>query len=163
MKRLKIKFVKFENALALQTLEQEGVFEQKDDPTIGDKNPLLYKIILNVKEEHAYDISIKFFDDNQERDKYLPLLIKSITDKMFDCVDELKVGELCEVRDRYSKGWHKAILLAILPKELLNDRYIVQTPNAKLWTSWQCARPLQSKSEPIIEESRDVITVTWVV
>ena len=84
-KKLKIRFVKFECALAMQILEQVGTFKDTKHvqsvvcPEIGSKC-----IYLRGKNS-AYDTTIGriHFSDNAERDEYLNNVIKWISEEQF--------------------------------------------------------------------------------
>lgn len=84
-KKLKIRFVKFERALATQILEQVGTFKDTEHvqsvvcPELGSKC-----IYLRGKNS-TYDTTIGLirFSDNAERDKYFNKVIKWISEEQF--------------------------------------------------------------------------------
>ena len=165
MKRLKIQFWKAEKVLCMQILEQEGLPKCKDDGFVQ-----IYQSIdlkdwrLNLRGIHAkFDLYIaqKYFRTNSERDEYFKKAVNAITDELFTGGGELKVGEMCEVRDNEDKQWKKRKLLAILPKKY-DYRFITDSSSddnsARLW---DCARPLIKRTEPIVEECGQLITYTW--
>lgn len=124
-KKLKIRFVKFERALTMQILEQEGSFRNSAHIQIGI--PELYgdRIYLCDEEERDnLDISVIHFDTNTERDEYLKTVIRWVSEEQFAMRSgKLTVGELCEAH--VGNGWEKRKLLAILPKRYKN-RFIVE-------------------------------------
>lgn len=101
------------------------------------------------------------FATDSERDTYLHWAVNAITDELFTGEEELKVGEMCEVRDEEVGGWEKRKLIAILPAQY-RERFIVE------WTdcptehgSWTYARPITKRTEPTVEECGQLVTYTW--
>lgn len=124
-KKLKIRFTKFEKALAMQILEQEGSFRDSYHIQIGVPELCCDRIYLCDEEERDnLDISVIHFDTNAERDEYLKTVIRWISEEQFAMRSgKLKVGELCEAC--VGNKWEKRKLLAILPKRYKN-RFIVE-------------------------------------
>lgn len=164
-KKLKIQFWKADKALAMQILEQEGLPKCK-----GDGFVQIYQSIdlkdwrLNLRGIDTYfDLYIaqKYFRSNSDRDAYLQKAVNSITDELFTGEGELKIGEMCEVRDAEYYDWEKRKLIAILPEQY-KQRFIVETKKySKLHSSWAFARPFTKRTEPTVEECGNVITYTW--
>lgn len=164
-KKLKIQFWRAELALAMQILEQEGLPKYKEDgfvniidsPWIGKK-----KLFLRGDDSiYNWKISRIEFDINTERDTYLQKVVNAITDELFTGEGELKVGEICEVRDAELDFWEKRKLIAILPAQY-KRRIIAERggyPNE--YCSWDYARPITKRTEPIVEECGQLITYTW--
>lgn len=163
-KKLKIQFWKAEKALAMQILEQEGLPIEKwggsvqitDSPMLTETGVWLrgYVCYANLK------LSPIYFSANAERDEYLQKAVNAITDELFTDGGELKVGEMCEVKDAEFDIWEKRKLLAILPEQY-NRRFIAERggyPNK--YCSWDYARPI-GRTEPTIEECGNVVTYTW--
>lgn len=165
MKKLKIQFWKAERALAMQILEQEGLPSYKEEGKV---------LILTQPALYAYDIVLRGrakwdnlriphmeFDTNTERDAYLERIVNAITDELFTGEGELKIGEMCEVRDMEFEEWQERKLLAILP-ENYEERFIVANlwyPN--IYVPFSDARPISKRIEPTIEECGQLITYTW--
>lgn len=165
MKKLKIKFWKAEKALAMQILEQEGLPEKKMDGFVHIFNfPSLYDSCISLRGKKAeYDLNLNdiYADTNSERDEYLNKITQAITDELFTDTGELKVGELCEVRDYEYEDWQTRKLLAILPKNYI-IRFIVKMDEVKDdWIDFRQARPLRKRTEPKVEECGELITYTW--
>lgn len=164
-KRLKIQFWKAEKALAMQILEQEGLPKDKcegfvktdDTPTLGLEEICLRgsQVIYNSYIDSVY------FKSDAERDAYLGKIVNAITDELFTGNGELKVGELCEVRDYEFQKWVKRKLLAVLPEQY-QTRFIVENiHDSNLHVSMEYARPLTKRTEPTVEECGQLITYTW--
>lgn len=164
-KKLVIKFWKAEKALVMQILEQEGLPEMKEkgsvrivvDPSIR-RNDIYLRGKLRAGN---FNIDRLYFGANSERDKYLDKITKAITDELFTETSELKVGEMCEVRDFEYEDWQTRKLLAILPKNYI-IRFIVDTDEVKDdWVDFRQARPLAKRTEPKVEECGEIVTYTW--
>lgn len=153
-KKLTIRFTKFEKALAMQILEQEGSFRDSEHVCRGFPELCCDRIYFCDEEERGnLGVSVSHFDTNTERDEYLKNVIRWISEEQFGRNNEgmLKSGELCEVRDHKDFEWKKRKLITILPKRFAN-RYIVEDSwdNAD-WTCFMCARPLGRRIEPKID------------
>ena len=164
-KKLKIKFWKAEKALAMQILKQEGLPKNKVKGVICiTGSPELYREEVHLRGIHSqYDlyISALYFRSNPERDAYLDKITQSITDELFTSNGELKVGDMCEVRDLEYEDWQTRKLLAILPQNYI-IRFIVKMDEVKDdWVDFRQARPLCKRTEPKVEECGELITYTW--
>lgn len=164
-KKLKIQFWKAEKALAMQILEQEGLPKHKEEGIvyIGAIPWLCEKRIdlRGCRPEFDWNIERIIFGTNAERDAYLKKKVDAITDELFTSEGELKVGEMCEVRDDKDERWQKRKLIAILPKQY-KERYIAEWedyPNRH--SHWDCARPITKRTEPTVEECGQLVTYTW--
>ena len=162
MKRLKIQFWKAEKALAMQILEQEGSFRDSEHVHMGVPELCCDRIYLCDEEERDnLDVSARSFVANAERDAYLEKIVNAITDELFTGEGELKIGEMCEVKDYEDEQWKKRKLLAILP-EKYDERFIVEKEEYPYeHSSWDYARPITKRIEPKIEECGNVVTYTW--
>lgn len=164
-KKLKIQFWKAEKAfLAMQILEQEGLPERKVNDFIKIiPMPCICKDELCLRgydNEEDFSVDVICFSSNTERDAYLKKAVKAITDELFTGKGELKIGEMCEVRDNEFDIWERRKLLAILPEQY-NRRFIAETEGCPdEYSSWDCARPI-GRTEPKIEECGQLITYTW--
>ena len=165
-KKLKIQFWRAKLALAMQILEQEGLPERKVNDFIKIISmPCMFRDELCLR---GYDTQEDFFVDvihfssNTARDAYLQKAVNAITDELFTGKGELKVGEMCEVRDDEDKQWKKRKLLAILPKEYKNP-FVTESEvcNNSYCILWNCARPITKRIEPTVEECGQLVTYTW--
>lgn len=164
-KKLKIQFWKAEKALAMQILEQEGLPERKVNDFIKIISmPCMCKDELSLRgydTEEDFFVDVIYFSSNAERDAYLQKAVNAITAELFTGEGELKVGEMCEVRDAEFDIWEKRKLLAILPEQY-NRRFIAETEGCPdEYSSWDYARPIHKRTEPTIEECGQLITYTW--
>ena len=148
-KKLKIRFVKFECALAAQQLDEAKGFRWKVDDTTHTfvcnfefsltKNSILFAL----KGQNA--ISSILFYNNAERDEYLNNVVKWISEEQFATGGKLEIGKPCMVslfEGLEKEDWEISRLLAILPRPIEN-RYITQSEASKrMFAAWPCARPL---------------------
>lgn len=150
-KKLKIKFVKFEKALAMQVLEQEGSFRNSEHVRTGIPD-LCSGVIYLCDDEKCgnLELSTRYFITNDERDEYLKNFVRWISEEQFGgSTRELKIGEWCAACMAY--GWRKRKLVAILPERYKN-RFIVNVANDdRNWMSCDEVRPLMDCIEPIID------------
>lgn len=165
-KKLKIQFWKAEEALVMQILEQEGLPKRKIEGRVRIKIQPAFEgdIIFLHGEADKYNSQPQSicFNSNAERDEYLRKTVNAITDELFtDEGEELKIGEMCEVRDNECERWRKRKLLEILPEQYKN-RFIVEWADCPAeYSAWDCARPIVKRTEPKIEECGQLITYTW--
>ena len=166
MKKLKIQFWKADKALAMQILEQEGLPEEKEDGFVRiDDSPRLIPEIGVWLRGYLHYKNLKlipiYFVTNAERDAYLQKAVNAITDELFTGEGELKIGEMCEVRDIEDEQWKKRKLLAVLPEQY-NERFIVEMEDYPTEVgSWKYARPITKRTVPTVEECGSVVTYTW--
>ena len=161
-KKLKIRFVKFERALVMQILEQEGLPSCKKEGFIKiAESPWIYDGKLWLRGSDSRDdwkVEGDNYVTNTERDAYLDKVIDAITDELFTDEGELKVGEMCEVSDD-GVSWHKYRLLAILP-DRYEMRFIIENGTLS-WCTCTYARPIVKRTEPTVEECGQLVTCTW--
>lgn len=163
-KKLKIQFWRAKLALAMQVLEQEGLPQRKIEGRVRIMIQPAFEgdIIFLHGEAYKYNSCPQSicFNSNAERDEYLQKAVNAITDELFTGEGELKIGEMCEVRDTEFDIWEKRKLIAILPEQY-NRRFIAETEGRPdEYSSWDCARPI-GRTEPKIEECGNIVTYTW--
>lgn len=164
-KKLKIQFWKAEKVLCMQILKQEGLPQIKSNGNVNIlARPRLGKDKIDLRGDEKYSylcIESMCFSSNTERDAYLNWAIKAITDELFTGKGELKIGEMCEVRDDETASWVERKLLAILPKNY-DYRFITEWKDYPTkHKGWDCARPITKRIEPTVEECGNVVTYTW--
>lgn len=164
-KKLKIQFWKAEQALAMQILEQEGLPSRKEDGFVHINDfPWIYRDGIDLRgydSQKDLEISRVQFDTNTKCDACLEKIVNAITDELFTGEGELKIGEMCEVRNDEDDDWKKRKLLAILP-EKYDKRFIAEKEDYPYeHYSWDCARPIAKQTKPTVEECGNVVTYTW--
>lgn len=149
--------MKVEEQTGLPRLKETGFVRIKASPYLED-----CRIYLRGNYWAADNLIVsKYFGSNEERDAYLDKVINAITDELFTGEGELKIGEMCEVRDDECERWRKRKLLAILPEQYKN-RFIVEWADCPAkCSSWDCARSIVKRIGPKIEECGNVVTYTW--
>lgn len=155
-KKLKIRFTKFEKAIAMQILEQEGEFKESEHIKLN-----IFSGLYNDCFFLNFWISSMHFYTNQERDEYLNKFIRWISEEQFNGgMRELKVDEMCEVRDNEDDTWLKRRLVRILPEEY-SCRYITNSLEPHKYLGYEYARPIAKRTEPTVEECGQLVTYTW--
>lgn len=151
-KKLKIRFVKFERALAMQILEQEGYFDTTKHVRVRAYPAVDETCVFLRGREKEYDYSVKTirFNDNDERDKYLNNVIKWISKEQFAAGGKLEVGKLCDVSDD-NKDWRRRTLLAVLPESYFSKYIASEKYSDFKWCSWKYARTAGSCVQPKID------------
>lgn len=145
----------------MQILKQEGLPQIKSNGNVNIlARPRLGKDKIDLRGDEKYSylcIESMCFSSNTERDEYLHWAVNAITDELFTVGGELKIGEICEVRDDKDEQWKKRKLVAILPEQY-KERFIVEMEDYPTEVgSWKYARPIAKRTEPTIED----ITYTW--
>jgi hypothetical protein len=166
-KKLKIQFWRAEKALAMQILEQEGLPQQKANgevrilgaPQLCDDRIFLRGTAkwndLKIAHTHIE------FNTQYDLNAYLHWAVNAITDELFTGKGELKIGEMCELRDYKDEQWQKRKLIAILPARY-KGRFIAEWgDNPSKHSHWNYARPITKRTEPTIEECGNAVTYTW--
>lgn len=168
-KKLKIKFWKAEKALAMQIIEQEGLPIEKRSGTVNIVHGCFFhidKVFLRGQgTRYDFDVVGKAFDSNEERNAYFDKITQAITDELFSVTGEIKVGEMCEVRDFDNEEWEERELIAILP-DWVSRRFIVQAIDFGYgtlaeWISFSQARPIAKRIEPKVEVKGEITMYTW--
>ena len=168
MKKLKIRFVKFEKALAMQILEQEGLPKNKEVGNVWIKAcPHLTRdrvFIRGSEKSKDFTLGLQEFESNKKRDDYLKRIRDKIMTELFmSAPEEPKVGEMVEVRSEARDEWeyYNYKLIAILPENCAS-RFITEYPCPMGWMGWNYARPIVKYIEPKIERLSDNdIIYTW--
>lgn len=166
-KLLKIRFVLFDCALAIQILEQEGDFEDSEHIKISDR-PWLGNNEIHLRGDDSSsdkEVVTQEFDSNQERNKYFAQILTWIRNEQFAnrFIKNLAIGKCCEVRNKGSETWEVGELLAILP-ENYKKRYIVSDPKPVLsgdeptWQAWEETQAIE-RSFIFTQETED--TYVW--
>lgn len=164
-KKLKLAFWLTDKTLAMKIEEQAGLPHFKETGFVRIKSsPYLEDWGIYLRGNYwAADNQVvsKCFISNEERDAYLQKVINAITDELFTGEGELKVGEMCEVKDGEVGDWEKRKLIAVLPAQY-RERFIVEWEDCPTeHASWTYARPIAKHTEPTVEECGNVVTYIW--
>ena len=152
-KKLKIRFVKFERALAMQILEQEGVFIDTEHVKIDIAPKLFFNRVFLRGSVGNLDWAVCgscIAKTNAERDEYLNDVVNWISEEQFADGRKLEVGKLCDVSDD-NKDWRRRTLLAVLPKSCFSKYIAAEAYSDNKWCSWKYARPIASFVRPKID------------
>lgn len=166
MKKLKIKFVKFEKALAAQILEQENLPFQKDYGNVRIiDSPVFYEDIFWLRGEIKEDdlnITSKLFESNKERDAFLKKTIDSISNELFsnDNPDNINIGDLCWCSNN-GEQWELCNFAGKSSKVLgLDKRWLVYFSNSDFLCRYKYVKK-ESVYQPNIVADGDIILATW--
>ena len=153
-KKLKIEFVKFERAVAMQILEQEGIFMTTEHvqsvvcPAISDERIYLRGADLKL---HDTISTLSNFSDNAERDEYLNNVIKWISEEQFAIRGKLAIGKECEASDN-GEDWVVRSFAGKSAKQLGEPRYLAYWyDNLGYLIRYKYVRPLASFVRPKID------------
>ena len=141
-KLLKIRFVKFEKALAMQILQQVGKFKDGKRVKIG-YTPVLAEDCLclrGIESEQDNSLCCIDFSTNDERDKYLEKVVRWISAEQFATGRKLKIGEACLFSDD-GKDWHSGEYAGKCARQLGKLRFLALDGDVSL-TRWKYVKPL---------------------
>ena len=153
-KKLKIRFVKFECALAMQILEQEGVFIDTDHVKIDIAPKLFVNSVFLRGSVGKLDWAVCsscIAKTNAERDKYLEKVIKWISEEQFATGGKLEIGKECEASDN-GDDWFVRFFAGKSAKQLGEPRYLAYWyDNLGYLIRYKYVRPLASFVRPKID------------
>ena len=141
-KKLVIRFVKFERALAMQILEQKGKFASGKHTKISACPELVCKDALYLRGCSSlcdFRVCLKSFKDNAERDEYLDAVIKWISEEQFSAGRKLKIGEECLFSDD-GEDWNVGEYAGRCAKQLGGLRFLALDGDVSL-TRWKYVKP----------------------
>lgn len=150
IKKLKIRFVKFECALAMQILEQDGIFKAtKHVQSISSPSINYCYICLRGDDLSLHNIisTLSNFSDNAERDEYLNNVVKWISEEQFSTKGKLKIGKECEFSDD-GVAWCSGHFGGKCAKELGEPRFLAAGSN--ILVRFKNARPIAGCVRPKI-------------
>ena len=153
-KKLKIRFVKFERALAMQILEQDGIFKAtKHVQSISSPGINYCYICLRGDDLSLHNIisTLSNFSDNAERDEYFNNVIKWISEEQFATGGKLEIGKECEASDN-GENWFVRFFAGKSAKQLGEPRYLAYWyDNLGYLIRYKYVRPLGSFVRPKID------------
>lgn len=158
-KKLKIRFVKFEKAIAAQQLEIQwgsASFESFEHTMFEAFHiDFAYDCVWLGRYPNG-NVAVRNFDSNAARDEYLKKVIKWISEEQFASLGKFEVGKVYAFKykkDNPVKFFGE--LMAILP-ENVESRYIVKAPFLKKgWEAFEVACP------PYVSPKIDGDVYTW--
>lgn len=156
-KKLVLRVVKFEKALAIQVLEQEGIKTIKGGRVRVAHSPDFLDDVIYLRGSYTnmdFHIMSRDFVSNKERDEYLDDIISTITNELFTENDgELKYGEPCLVRDSSNEDWVERTFVAKSPVDFPDGvNCIVLSERNDFVTSYKYAKPLLAKIKPVVDD-----------
>ena len=153
-KKLKIRFVKFECALAAQQLEiQWGTapFESFEHTMFEAFHiDFAYDAVWLGRHPNR-NVAVRIFDSNAARDKYLNNVIKWISEEQFATGGKLEIGKECEASDN-GENWFVRFFAGKSAKQLGEPRYLAYWyDNLGYLIRYKYVRPLASFVRPKID------------
>lgn len=151
-KTLKIRFIKFERALAMQILEQKGEFKNTEHVFVENAPFLLAGAVFLRGFDHSLSLRVcttHTFTTNKARDQTLEQIIRWISKEQFSLPGKLEVGKSCEVSDE-GEVWLTRIFAGKTAKQLGEPRFLELYDNVSL-VRWKYARPIASCVQPQID------------
>lgn len=142
MKKLSIRFVRFERAIVVQQLEMTG----KEHFTPSE-HVALWGLGIDFADEAIWlsrscdiNIGIRLFNHNAERDEYLNKVVNWISEEQFSTGRKLKIGEKCLFSDD-GEDWHSGEYAGKCAKQLGEPRFLALDGDVSL-TRWKYVEPL---------------------
>lgn len=151
-KKLKIRFIKFERALAMQILEQKGEFKDTKHVFLEDSPFLLTGAIFLRGFDRSLDFRVcntQTLISNKARDQYLEQIIRWISKEQFSLDGRLEIGKNCEVSDD-GEVWVTRTFAGKTAKQLGEPRFLEMYNEVSL-VRWKYARPIASWVQPQID------------
>lgn len=125
-KKLKIKFVKFNYALAMQVLEMSDNFSDSEHVKCYRNTTFCYNTSGYTGEIYIQKdnlVNERYFGKNNQRDEYLERVIKWISEEQFAIKGKLEIGKECEFSDNAIK-WVRGIFGGKSAKQLGEPRFL---------------------------------------
>ena len=149
-KKLVIRFVKFEKALAAQQLEIQWGYTSFE----SFEHTMFEAFHIDFADDAVWlgrhpneNVAVRVFDSNAERDKYLEKVIKWISEEQFSTKGKLKIGKECEFSDN-GVDWYSGHFGGKCAKELGEPRFLAAGSN--ILVRFKNARPIVGCVRPKI-------------
>lgn len=141
-KILKIRFVKFNVALAVQVLEMAGQFLDSANVKIGNTRInarfLPYANCVCFQKDNLVDI--RYFSTNKRRDEFLSNVVKWISEQHFTTDRKLEIGEECLFSDNEIE-WISGRYAGKCAKQLGEPRFL-ELDGDVAFTRWKYVKPI---------------------
>ena len=152
-KKLKIRFVKFEKALVAQQLEMTGKehFTQSEYVILSGFGIDFADDAIWLSSSRDFNIGVRRFYHNAERDEYFNNVIKWISEEQFATGRKLEIGKECEASDN-GEDWFVRFFAGKSAKQLGEPRYLAYCyDNLGYLIRYKYVRPLASFVRPKID------------
>lgn len=142
MKKLKLRIVKFERALAMQVLEMQNLNESITFSFYPTTEKTMYPVFIAIRKN--LDVDVRAFNDNTERDEYLNKMLGWITEELFGGDSKLEVGKMCDVSDD-GKTWTQRIYAGKVDKHFGEEKRFLAFYDLNNYTfaRWEYAKPIE--------------------
>lgn len=152
-KKLVIRFVKLETALAAQQLEMTGNehFTPSEHVALSTSGIDFADSVIWLSRLCNFNIGVRCFNHNAERDEYLERVVKWISEEQFATKGKLEIGKECEVSGD-GEGWVRRIFAGKTAKQFGEPRTIaLGFENSLILRRWKYVRPIDSFVQPKID------------
>ena len=150
-KKLVIRFVKLEKALAAQQLE----IQWGTAPFESFEHTMFEAFHIDFADDAVWlgrhqngNVAVRVFDSNAERDKYLEKVIKWISEEQFSTKGKLEIGKECEFSDD-GVAWYSGHFGGKCAKELGEPRFLAV--GSGILVRFKNARPIVGCVRPKID------------
>lgn len=142
MKKLSIRFVRFERAIVVQQLEMTGKehFTPSEHVALWGLGIDFADEAIRLSRSCDINIGIRLFNHNAERDEYLNKVVNWISEEQFSTGRKLKIGEKCLFSDD-GEDWHFGEYAGKCAKQLGEPRFLALDGDVSL-TRWKYVEPL---------------------
>lgn len=143
-KKLKIRFVKFERYLVAQQLEMTGNehFTPSEHLALSTSGIDFADEAIWLSRSCNFNIGVRCFRDNAERDEYLNKVVKWISEEQFSTGRKLEIGKFCSFSDD-GKQWMPGEYAGKCAAQLGEPRFLSGHPESKLLARWKYAFPFE--------------------
>lgn len=140
-KKLKIRFVKFERYVVAQQLEMTGNehFTPSEHVALSTSGIDFANAAICLSRSCNFNIGIRCFNHNAERDEYLNKVIKWISEEQFATGGKLEIGEKCLFSDDM-KDWNAGKYAGECAEQLGEPRFLELNGNVSL-IRWKYVKP----------------------
>ncbi len=154
-KKLKIRFVKFERGLAMQILEQEGVFIDTEHVKIDIAPKLFVNSVFLRGSVGKLDWAVCsscIAKTNDERDEYFDKVVKWISEEQFSyCEDNLEICKACDVSNNGDR-WIRVMFAGECAPCFGEPRYLAMSSvEADTLYRFRYVRPARESIKPKID------------
>ena len=152
MKKLSIRFVRFERAIVVQQLEMTGKehFTPSEHVALWGLGIDFADEAIRLSRSCDINIGIRLFNHNAERDEYLNKVVNWISEEQFSTGRKLKIGEKCLFSDD-GEDWHSGEYAGKCAKQLGEPRFLALDGDVSL-TRWKYVFPFDGVSLRIVDD-----------
>lgn len=143
-KRLKLRIVKLEEAIAVEQQEKYGEFSDSEHVVWENLRLFFSPDKITLVEKDGFKVLGRNFYSNEERDRYVEQFVGWITKEQFgEANGGLKVGEMCDFSDSGERWVRRVYAGRSAPEFGTEQPFLAQSLfDADIFKSWKYARPI---------------------